>query len=80
MNRKVWFKEEELIKGDTIMSLLLAPHQEEKKGGGLDAFFSAKSKLMDRKVTLSLLHRIRYRISVGCNSMLSHSMVDRSWQ
>ncbi len=28
------------------MSLLLAPHQEEKKGGGLDAFFSAKSKLM----------------------------------
>jgi|TARA_B100001250_G_scaffold408267_2_gene430370 hypothetical protein len=33
MNRKVWFKEEELIKGDTIMSLLLDPHQEEKKGG-----------------------------------------------
>ena len=62
------------------MSLLLAPHQEEKKRGGLDAFFSAKSKLMDRKATLSLLHRIRYRISVGCNSMLSHSMVDRSLQ
>ena len=33
MNRKVWFKEEELIEGDTSMSLLLAPHQEEKKGG-----------------------------------------------
>ena len=79
MNRKVWFKEEELIKGDTIMSLLLDPHQEEKKGGW-DASLSAKSKLVDRKAALSLLHRIRYRISVNCNSMLSHSMVDRSLQ
>ena len=33
MNRKVCFKKEELIEGDTSMSLLLAPHQEEKKGG-----------------------------------------------
>ena len=50
MNRKVWFKEEELIKGDTIMSF---PHQEEKKGGW-DASLSAKSKLVDRKAALSL--------------------------
>ena len=74
------FQEEELIEDDTSMSLLLAPHQEEKKRGGLDASLFVKSKLVDRKATLSLLHRIRYRILVGCNSMLSHSMVDRSWQ
>ena len=59
--KSIFFKNEELIEGDTSMSLLLAPHQEEKKRGGLDAFLSAKSKLMDRKATLSLLHGNRCR-------------------
>ena len=31
--KSIFFKNEELIEGDTSMSLLLAPHQEEKKGG-----------------------------------------------